>query len=158
VPLVPTALASSLESDWLVAEGGQHPSSASESGDKFAGAVTTWFAGAMAAGFPCSTATARRSQLAASATAAIQARDSSLAGMQLALGLMSYMAGQVFGAGVASPPTAVSAAQSAATAVFSNVDLPLSARANQLATGIYTLAVSTIVIFPPVISPPAPVT
>jgi hypothetical protein len=67
------------------------------------------------------------------------------------------MAGQVFGAGVASPPTAVSAAQSAATAVFSNMDLALNARANQIATGVYTLAVTTIVIFPPVISPPTPV-
>jgi hypothetical protein len=158
VPLVPTALASSLQSDWLVDEGGQYPGSASESGDKFAGAVSTWFSGALAAGFPCSTATARRSQLAASATGAFQARDSSLAGMQLAVGLMGYMAGQVFGAGVASPPTAVSAAQSAATAVFSNLDLALNARANQIATGVYTLAVSTIVIFPPVISPPSPVT
>ena len=158
MPLVPTALASSLQSDWLVDEGGQYPGSASESGDKFAGAVSTWFSGALAAGFPCSTATARRSQLAASATGAFQARDSSLAAMQLAVGLMGYMAGQVFGAGVASPPTAVSAAQSAAAAVFSNLDLALSARANQIATGVYTLAISTIVIFPPVISPPVPVT
>ena len=78
--------------------------------------------------------------------------------MQLAVGLMGYMAGQVFGAGVASPPTAVSAAQSAIAAVFSNLDLPNSARANQIATGIYTLALSTIVVFPPVISPPTPVT
>jgi hypothetical protein len=157
VPLVPTALASSLQSDWLVDEGGQYPGSASESGDKFAGAVSTWFSGAMAAGFPCSTATARRSQLAASATGAFQARDPSLAGMQLAVGLMGYVTGQVFGAGVASPPTAVSAAQSAATAVFSNLDLALSARANQIATGVFTLAISTIVIFPPP-TPPGPVT
>ena len=71
---------------------------------------------------------------------------------------MGYMAGQVFGAGVASPPTAVSAAQSAALAVFSNLDLALSARANPIATGIYACAISTIVIFPPVISPPVPVT
>ena len=75
----------------------------------------------------------------------------------LAIGLMGYMAGQVFGAGVASPPTAVSAAQSAITSVFSNLDLPTSARANQIATGVYSLAISTIVIFPPVISPPTPV-
>jgi hypothetical protein len=158
VALVPTALASSLESSWLVAEGGEHPSSPSQSGDKFAAAVSSWFAGATAGPFPCSTATARRSQLAASATGAIQAGDSSLAGMQLAVGLMGYMAGQLFGPGVASPPTGVSAAQSAITAVFSNLDLPNSARANQIATGVYTLAISTIVIFPPVISPPSPVT
>jgi hypothetical protein len=155
--LVPTALASSLESSWLVPEGNDYPSSPSQSGDKFAAAVSSWFAAATAGPFPCSTASARRSQLAASATGAIQANDPSLAGMQLAIGLMGYMAGQVFGAGVASPPTAVSAAQSAITSVFSNLDLPNSARANQIATGVYTLAISTIVIFPPVISPPTPV-
>ena len=155
--LVTTALASSLESSWLVPEGNDHPSSPSQSGDKFAAAVSSWFAAATAGPFPCSTASARRSQLAASATGAIQANDPSLAGMQLAIGLMGYMAGQVFGAGVASPPTAVSAAQSAITSVFSNLDLPNSARANQIATGVYTLAISTIVIFPPVISPPTPV-
>jgi hypothetical protein len=157
VPLVSSALASSLESQWLVPDGGQYPSSPSDSGDKFAGAVSSWFAGALAGGFPCGTATARRSQLAASATAAIQAKDPNLAAMQLALGLMGYMAGQVFGPGVASPPVAVSAAQSAIAAVFSNLDMPNSARANQIATGVYTLAVSTIVIFPPIISPPSPV-
>ena len=156
--LAPSALASSLESTWLVAEGGAYPDSPSQSGDKFATAVSGWFASATAGPFPCSTATARKSQLAASATGAIQAGDPSLAGAQLALGLMGYMAGQSFGAGVASPPAAVSAAQSALTGAFSDLDSPLSARANQMATGIYTLAVSTIVIFPPVISPPTPVT
>jgi hypothetical protein len=156
--LVPTALASSLASSWLASEGSQLPASASQSGDQFAGAVSSWFAAATAGPYPCATATARGSQLAASATAAIQTKDASLAGMQLAVGLMAYMAGQVFGPGVASPPTAVSAAQSAITGAFSNVDLPLNARANQIATGIYTLAISTIVVFPPVISPPSPVT
>jgi hypothetical protein len=155
--LVSAALASSLESDWLVPDGNQFPSSASQSGDKFAGAVSTWFSAAMAGPYPCATATARRSQLAASATAAIQTKDASLAGMQLALGLMGYMAGQVFGPGVASPPTAVSAAQSAITQVFSNLKMPNKARANTVATGVYTMAISTIVIFPPVISPPMPV-
>lgn len=155
--LVPAALASSLESSWLVPEGGEHPSSPAQSGDSFAAAVSSWFGAATAGPFPCSTAAARRPQLASSATAAIQAGDPSLAGMQLAIGLMSYMAGQVFGPGVASPPAAVSAAQSAITAVFSNLDLPNVARANQIATGVYTLAISTIVVFPPVISPPTPV-
>lgn len=158
MPLAPATLASSLQSDWLVAAGGSYPSTPTESGDHFAGAVSTWFAMAMAGTFPCATATARRSQLAASATGAIQARDASLAGAQLALGLMGYMAGQVFGPGVASPPTAVGAAQSAIAAVFSNRDLALEARANQIAAAVYTLAVSTIVVFPPVISPPTPVT
>jgi hypothetical protein len=158
VALVPTALASSLSSSWLVPEGGTYPDTPSQSGDRFAAAVSSWFAAATAGPYPCSTASARRSQLASSATAAIQAGDASLAGTQLAFGLMAYMAGQVFGPGVASPPTAVGAAQSAITGAFSDLDLPLSARANQIATGTYTLAVSTIVVFPPVISPPAPVT
>jgi hypothetical protein len=35
--------------------------------------------------------------------------------------------------------------------------MPNSARANTVATGVYTMAISTIVIFPPVISPPMPV-
>ncbi|SRR6266545_5035038 len=155
--LVPTALASSLESSWLVPDGDQYPSTPAQSGDKFAAAVSSWFASATAGPYPCATATARRSQLAASATAAFQAQNASLAGMQLAVGLMSYMVGQVFGPGVASPPTAVSAAQSAITDVFSNLDLPNAARANQIATGVHTLAVSTIVVFPPVVSPPTPV-
>jgi hypothetical protein len=157
VALVPTALASSLASDWLVAEGGSYPSTPTQSGDRFAGAVSTWFAGATAGAFPCATATARRSQLASSAAAAFQASDASLTALQLAIGLMGYMAGQVFGPGVASPPVAVSAAQSAIAAVLSNLDQPLEARANQIASGVYTLAVSTIVVFPPVISPPTPV-
>ena len=42
--LVPTALGSSLQSDWLVAEGGSYPSTTNQSGDKFAGAVSSWFA------------------------------------------------------------------------------------------------------------------
>jgi len=154
VPLVPAALASSLASTWLVPEGDPFPSSPAESGDKFAAAVSSWFAAAMAGPYPCSTATARRSQLAASASGAIQARDASAAGAQLAFGLMGYMAGQVFGPGVASPPTAVGAAQSALTAAFSNLDLPHAARANQIAGGVHVLALSTIVVFPPVISPP----
>lgn len=156
--LVPSALASSLESSWLVAEGGEHPSSPEQSGDKFAAAVSGWFGAATAGPYPCSTAAARRSQLAAAATAAIQAGDASLAATQLALGLMSYMTGQVFGPGVASPPTAMSAAQSAISAVFSNLEVANGARANQIAGGVHAMAVSTIVMFPPVISPPVPVT
>jgi hypothetical protein len=156
--LVPSALASSLESTWLVPEGGDHPSSPAQSGDTFAAAVAGWFGAATAGPYPCSTAAARRSQLASAATAAIQAGDASLAATQLALGLMSYMAGQVFGPGVASPPTAMSAAQTAIASVFSDLEAANAARANRIATGVHTMAVSTIVIFPPVISPPTPVT
>ena len=156
--LASSALSSSLESSWLVPEGDEYPASASESGDKFAAAVSSWFGGATAGPFPCSTASARRSQLASAATAAFQAGDASLAGSQLAIGLMSYMTGQLFGPGVASPPVAVPAAQSAITAVFANLDITNSARASQIATAVYTLAISTIVVFPPPICPPSPVT
>ena len=157
MPLVPTILASSLQSDWLTHEGGGYADSASQSGDRFAQAVSSWFANAMAGPFPCSTASARKAQLAGAATAALQAGQASLAGLQLALALVAYMAGQAFGAGVASPPIAAGVAQSMITSVFSNMDLALSARANQIASATHTLALSTIVIFPPVISPPTPV-
>jgi hypothetical protein len=157
MPLVPTALASSLESSWLVPEGGDYPSSPSASGDKFAAAVSSWCGGATAGPYPCSTAAARKSQLASAATAAIQAGDADAAAMQLALGLMGYMAGQVFGPGVASPPTAVSAAQSSISAVFSDLEASNGSRAQQIAGGVHTLAISTLVVFPPVIGPPAPV-
>jgi hypothetical protein len=156
--LAPSSLASSLESSWLVPEGGDHPSSPAQSGDAFAAAVAGWFGAATAGPYPCSTAAARRAQLASAATAAIQAGDPSLAATQLALGLMSYMAGQVFGPGVASPPTAMSAAQSAIAAVFADLEGTNSSRANRIATGVHTMAMSTIVVFPPVVSPPTPVT
>ncbi len=155
--LSPSMLATSLENDWLVAEGGEYPASPMQSGDAFAGAVASWFGLATAGPFPCSTASARRSQLAGGATGALQAGDANVAGTQLALALMSYMVGQVFGAGVASPPSAVSAAQSAIAGAFSDLEASHSARANQIAGGVHTLALSTIVIFPPVISPPTPV-
>lgn len=153
--LVPAALASDLLDTWLVSDG--HPSTPLESGDRFAGSVSNWFSGATAGAFPCATATARRSQLTSVATAAFQTRDPNIAGMQLAVGLMTYMAGQVFGPGVASPPTAVGAGQSAFSSVFSNLNMNRAARANQMAGGVHTMAISTIVIFPPPISPPVPV-
>jgi hypothetical protein len=158
MPLSPSSLSSSLKSDWLPADGGSYPGSATESGDKFAGAVSTWFAGAMAAGFPCSTATARRSQLAASAAGAFSAQASAAAGAMLAVGLTAYMAGQAFGAGVASPPVGTAAAQVVFAGVFSDLDASLSARADRIAQGAWALALTTIVVFPPVISPPSPVT
>jgi hypothetical protein len=156
--LVASALSSSLASTWLVAEGGSYPSSPAESADHFAGAVATWFAAATAGPFPCTTATARRAQLQGQAAAAFQARDPQLAAAQLALALMAYMTGQVFGPGVASPPTATSAAQAAIGGVFADLDGDLNSRADRIAQGMHTQALSTIVVFPPVVSPPTPVT
>lgn len=157
MPLVPIVLSASLASSWLVPPGGSYPDSPSASGDRFAGAVSTWFATAMAGPFPCVTASARRSQLAASAAGAFAARSTSGAASLLATGLMGYLAGQAFGPGVASPPTATGAAQAMFQATFANVDLDLSGRADQFATAIHTMAISTLVVFPPVISPPMPV-
>lgn len=156
--LVASALATSLESRWLVPDGGRHPATPAQSADNLAAAVSSWFAAATAGPFPCATAAARRSQLAGAATAAIQAGNPALAASQLAVALMGYMAGQVFGPGVASPPTAVGAAQTAITAVLSDLGMPSSSRADQIATAVHTLAISTMVVFPPVVSPPAPVT
>jgi len=156
MPLVASALSSSLASSWLVPDGGSYPSSPDESADHFAGAVSSWFAGALAGGFPCSTATARRSQLQGLAASAIQAKDPQLAGTQLALALLAYMTAQSFGSGVASPPVAMSAAQSAISAVFADLNSGLNARADQIAQGIYAMAISTVVVFPPPL-PPSPV-
>src|SRR4051794_1130140 len=128
MPLVASALSSSLASGWLVAGGGSYPSSPEESADRFAAAVSGWFAGATAGPYPCTTATARRAQLQGQAAAAIQVKDPMLAATQLALALMAYMTGQVFGPGIASPPTAVSAGQAAIGAVFADLDAGLSAR------------------------------
>jgi hypothetical protein len=158
MPLSSATLSSSLNSSWLPADGGGYPGSATESGDAFAGVVSSWFAGAMAAGFPCSTATARRSQLAAGAAGAFSAQDPSAAGAMLATGLTAYLAGQVFGAGVASPPVGTAAAQAVFAGVFADLDASVSARADRIAQGTWALARTTIVVFPPVISPPSPVT
>jgi hypothetical protein len=155
--LVPSALSSSLASSWLVAPGGGYPGSATESADRFATAVSSWFAAATAGPFPCTTATARKSQLQGQAASALQAQDPQLAATQLALALMAYMTGQVFGAGVASPPTATSAAQAAIGGVFADLDADLQGRADRIAQGVHTMAISTIVVFPPVVSPPTPV-
>lgn len=155
--LVPTALASSLETQWLRPPGAEYPGTVTESGDSFAGAVASWFAAATAGAFPCATAMARRSQLAGTAAAALQVGNASLAGTQLALAVAGYMAGQSFGAGVASAPVAVSAGQSAFGSVFANLDMPNSARANTIAGAIHAMALSTVVVFPPVVSPPTPI-
>lgn len=155
--LIPPALAADLYEGWLGGDGGNYPASVVESGDRFAHAVSGWFSAATAGAFPCATASARRPQLAGSAAMALQAGAPPLAGQQLAVAVVGYMTGQVFGAGIASPPAAAAAAQAAFAAVFANPDLETDDRATLIATGVYTLAVSTLVVFPPVVSPPLPV-
>src|SRR5262245_37485654 len=130
MPLVPSTLASSLQADWLAHDGGGFADSVSQSGDRFAQAVSTWFSTAMAATFPCATASARKGQLAVLATAALQVGQAPLAGLQLAMAVVAYLTGQVFGPGVASPPTAAAVAQSAFASVFADLDLAVGSRAD----------------------------
>jgi hypothetical protein len=151
--LIPGNLAESLEHDWLVAEGGSHPASVLESADRFSTAVANWFSIAMALTFPCATAQARRGQLMAQSAAALQAGLPPAAGQALALAVASYMAGQSFGAGVAGFPAAVSAGAALFIHAFVTLDLPQKDRAKEMADGCYAMAVSTIVAFPPPLSP-----
>lgn len=160
MPLVLDTLKSQLENTWLVPEGGSFPESVTESGDRFATAVSGWFAAGQAAGIPCLTAMARKSQLASAAAGALSAQSAQAAGAQLAMAVAAYMAGQSFGpTGVASFPIAAGAAVSQMIAVFSDTDGSVSQKAQQIAGACTVLATSTLVIFsaPPGM-PPAPVT
>jgi hypothetical protein len=156
MPLNPVALAESLKSQWLEPPGG-FPANVQESGDRFAACVAPWFATSMAAAFPCATAVVRQSQLAGQSAAALGAGLAPLAGAQLALALVAYMAGQSFGAGISNPPAAAAPAQAAFAAVFADMEADAAARAQRIALATWAMALSTIVVFPPVISPPVPV-
>ncbi|MBL9058426.1 MAG: hypothetical protein JNK88_00175, partial [Mangrovicoccus sp.] len=112
---------------------------------------------AMAAGIPCATAAARKSQLEAQLIPALQAGQATAAGQQVALAFMAYVAGQSFGPGVAAPPVATSAAGSMLGAALADTGAAQSARADQIAAALHAQALSAIVTFPPPM-PPAPVT
>jgi hypothetical protein len=150
--LVPADLSSRLAQEWL----GQFPDSAMQSGDLFAGAVSGWFVSALAGVFPCSTAIARRPQLAVTAAAALEAGIGPTSGALLAAAVASYCVGQLFGAGVASFPAALPAGAALITAALLDLDLPTSSRADQIAQGCHVIVVSTVVVFP-VPLPPAPI-
>jgi hypothetical protein len=154
--LIPTALEDGLLEDWLVEPGGRFPASPAESGQRFARAVAAWFTTATAGAFPCATALARQGQLATQAAGALMAGAPPAVGSQLATALASYMAGQVFGAGTAAMPAASGAVAPAFAAVFSNLAMERDDRARLIALGCYTLALSTVVVFPPPL-PPLPV-
>ncbi|MCB9647439.1 MAG: hypothetical protein H6730_12690 [Deltaproteobacteria bacterium] len=117
--------------------------------------MSPWLAAGQAAGFPCTTASSRESQLAQLAEAAFQAKDPSLAGLLLAVAMLGYLAGQVFGPGAATAPTAFSAGVSAFQSVFADHQMPVSARAKTIAGGCQVMAMSTIVAFgvPPFAAP-----
>ena len=156
--LNPSSLSSALQRDWLPGDDGPYHGSAAESGDAFAGAVSGWFASATAGAFPCVTATARRGQLASGAAGAFSAQQTATCATLLAVALTGYLAGQTFGVGVAAAPVGAAAAQAAFVAVFADLDATTPARADRIAQATWALVLTTIVVFPPVISPPVPVT
>lgn len=150
--LNPSDLTTRLENEWL----GKFPDSSLQSGDLFAEAVSGWFVAAMAGGFPCSTASARRLQLTAMAAGALEAGIGPTSGMLLASAVAAYYAGQLFGAGVASFPAALPAGMALITAALLDLNLPQNARASQIAQACHVMALSTIVVFPAPL-PPSPV-
>jgi len=154
--LVSSALQSQLETAWLVPPGGSYPESPQASGDRFASVVASWFSLAQANGIPCTTATARQGQLAslvASVFSPVSTATPQSAGQGLANALSLYFTGQMFGAGVAAPPTGSAAAVAAFSAAFANRDLPNDSRAQQFASACQTLALTTLVNFPPPMPP-----
>lgn len=156
MPLVQSQLEASLETGWLVTGGASHPQSAAQSGERFARAVAQWLSTGQANGFPCTTAMARMGQLAQSAALALQAQAAVAAGNALGVAIGLYILGQVFGAGVAGVPVALSAAQAQIGAVFANLDMAASDRARSIAGACTLLATSTLVVFPAPM-PPGPI-
>jgi hypothetical protein len=152
VPLDPISLVVELRQRWLPAEAG-FPASVDESAQRFADVVAPWFAAGAANGFPCSTAQARKSGLASSAASALAAGDARAAGQQLALAIAQFMAAQSFGAGVSSFPTATPGLVVAIGEVFASHELDDDQRATMIAVATYLAAVSTIVVFPPPLTP-----
>jgi len=157
MPLIPSSLATSLENEWLAKENGNFPDSVSVSADRFSTAVAKWFSTAIAGPGAVTTASARRPQLASQAIAALSAMAPQAAGSLLGAAVAAYITGQAFGAGVAGVPLAAAAGGADIGGAFADLDAAPSARAQRIANACQTIAVSTIVIFPPPL-PPAPVT
>ncbi|HWN70329.1 MAG TPA: hypothetical protein VNM90_21965 [Haliangium sp.] len=95
------------------------------------------------------------SQLAQLAGQALQARTATAAGNALAQAVAQYIQGQVFGAGLAQFPLALSAAQAQIGAVLANLGISSADRAQGIAGACTALATSTIVTFqvPPYTAP-----
>ena len=157
MPLIPSLLAQTIEANWLPGENGPWHDDTPASAEALAGAVAGWFGGAMAMGFPCATAAARRGQLKEQLIPALQVEQAQGAGQQVALAFMAYVAGQGFGAGVAAPPLATAAGGSMIGTAFAAFDQPQAARAATIAQAFHLMALSSLVAFP---QPPfvAPVT
>ncbi|MCY1019294.1 hypothetical protein [Pyxidicoccus sp. MSG2] len=151
--LVVATLKSQLELNWLVPKGGSFPENVQQSANRFADAVATWFSTAQANLVPCTTAQARKGQLATQAASAFNAGSALAAGQDLATALSAYIQGQLFGTGTAGPPAGTALAASAFGATFTNVDLENGVRAQQLAQACQALALSTVVAFPTPLPP-----
>jgi hypothetical protein len=156
MPLIPISLATALENQWLSGSGSSNPSSVAESADRFADLFSQWFSAATAGVFPCTTALARKPQLASLASSALASPTPELAGARLGQALSLYMTGQSFGAGVSAAPLGAGVAIAAFAAVFADLDALPRDRALQIAIGCWGLALTTIVTGPPPL--PAPIT
>jgi hypothetical protein len=153
-----STLQSQLLQAWLVPPGGAFPSTADASANRLASAVAAWFSAAQAGAFPCSTAAARKSQLASALMGALASGSAASAGQGTAAALAAYITGQVFGSGAASPPTGTSAAAAAFMGIFSDVNAPNPVRAQRFAQACKALTASTLVTFPPPLPSPLPIT
>lgn len=152
MPLDPVSLAVNLRQRWLPAGAG-NASSVDESAQRFADVMAMWFSAGAANGIPCATAMARKSELASGASSALACGDARGAGQLLALAVAQFMAGQSFGPGVSAMPIATPALVVAIGEVFASHDFDDDKRAVTIATAAYLTALSTIVTFPPPLTP-----
>lgn len=146
--LNPTQLADQLAQQWLSDDNGPHPDTVPASADAFSNVVSQWFMTAEAAGVPVVTAMPRQPMLMALTVPALMAQAPEAAGQQLANGLMLYMTGQVYGAGVSAPPIATAAAGAMIGNAFRLLDLDRRSRAQMIATAVHIMTLTTIVSFP----------
>ncbi len=155
MPLSPSSLADALEQRWFTRPGSAMPSSPAVSAENLARCIASWFAQAVASGFPCSSALAREVQLASLAGAALAVGSPAGAGGQLAAAIAVYVTGQAFGTGVAQAPSSVGLLASEIAATFADLDASASARAQRLASACTQLVRSTLVSFtiPPALVP-----
>lgn len=151
-------LSGGLRRVWLPGERGPWPSTARESGERFATAVVQWFALAQAGPAVCVTVVPKRAPLAAGAARAFEAWTAPAAGALLAQAVAGYLTGHLFTApavtpGTSGPPVALAPATADFIALFSDLDLSLDGRARRAAAACTALASSTLVVFAPTAPP-----
>lgn len=152
MPLDPNKLGQDLAQRWL-GEGSGMPSSATDSGQRFASVVAEWFAQATSNGLPCASALPRQPQLAGLATVALSSGGAQTAGAQLGLALTAYLTGQLFGTFAAVAPVGTPIAISALIATFSLTDESSRAQADRIAQACMALVLTTLVPMPPAPTP-----